>query len=409
MRILHLMPSLQHPTMRGPTRHYHFLRELSRRHDMTLLSLTRSEVTPEAMAEIESYTEALHTFRTHDHGILSLPGSRLRNEMQVRAAIAAMRQRFRDLLRQNSYDVVLFHGKHLYPVIADCPLPIVADFCDATSMRVATNLRFASFGRKPLLWLRYQQVKRLEQNLARKTDHVAFISARDRQAVLGPRSQAAILPNGVDHRYWKRQSEVLPQNHTLIFTGVMDYAPNEDGALHLVQDIAPLLRRAIPDLEIFVVGRDPSRRLRRIASQSPGVLVTGFVEDMRPYLEKAAVCVAPLRYASGMQNKVLEALAMQVPVVSTSVVTEGLQVNGTPAPVLNARSVAEFAEATVRLLKDPAERARLSMQGRRFVENNFCWRRSAEKLERMCQVAVAAARETASPEKSSHRIKEVSA
>jgi glycosyltransferase involved in cell wall biosynthesis len=110
-----------------------------------------------------------------------------------------------------------------------------------------------------------------------------------------------------------------------------------------------------------------------------------------------------------MQNKVLEALAMQVPVVATSVVTEGLQVNGVAPPVLNARNAIEFAEATVRLLKDPDERARLSMQGRRFVENNFCWRRSAEQLERMCQKAVAAAQETASNRATSHRVKEVSA
>jgi glycosyltransferase involved in cell wall biosynthesis len=408
MRILHLMPSFQHPTMRGPSRHYHFVRELSSRHRITLLALTRSDVPPEAMAEMESYTEEIFTFRTHA-GAPTLPGARLRNEMQVRSAVARMRRQFQELLTRKAYDVVLFHGKHLYPVIADCPIPIVADFCDATSMRVATKLRFAPWTRKPLLWLRHQQVKRLERDLAGKTRHVAFISARDRHAVLGPHSDAVILPNGVDHRYWKRSSQDLPKNHSIIFTGVMDYAPNEDGALHLIQDIAPLLRRAVPDLEILIVGRDPSRRLRQAASQSPGVQVTGFVDDMRPYLERAAVCVAPLRYASGMQNKVLEALAMQVPVVSTSVVTEGLQVGGVEAPVLNARTAAEFAEATVRLLKSPDERARLSMRGRRFVENNFCWRRSAEQLERMFKTAVAEAREGATHPAPAQRIKEVSA
>ena len=390
MRILYLVHSFQHPSMRGSTRHYHFVRELGRRHRITLLALTRTDIAPEVMAEMRTLTEKILTFRTHEES-RRLPGGRLGRDLQVRAAVAEMRAAFRALVAHDRYDVVLFHGKHLFPVIADCDLPIVADFCDATSMRIGTKLQFAAWPHKPLLWLRHRQVRRLEQGLARKTAHVSFISARDREIVLGPKSQATIVPNGIDHRYWRRRPEARPTQNCIIFTGVMDYAPNDDAAVHLIQDIAPLVRRAIPDLEILVVGRDPSRRVRELASRSPGVLVTGFVDDMRPYLEKATVCVAPLRYTSGMQNKVLGALAMQIPVVATSIVAEGLRTNGITPPVLTARNPLEFAEATVHLLRHASDRATLSMQGRRFVENNFCWRQSAEKLERMCVEAVLAA------------------
>ncbi len=399
MRILHLVPSFQHPTMRGPTRHYHFVRELSGRHKITLLALTRSEISQEAMAEMSSYTEQILAFRTHDKARRLAASGRLGNELQVRRAVAAMRRAFRALLRQETFDVVLFHGKHLFPVIADCGLPVVADFCDATAMRVGTKLRFAPWPRKPLLWLRHRQVQGLEDRLARKAAHTAFISARDRDLVMGPGSQAKILPNGVDSGYWKRRPGTTPAPNSIVFTGVMDYAPNEDAALHLIETIAPLVRREVPDLEVLIVGRDPSRRLRDLAHRHPGVHVTGFVEDMRPYLERATVCAAPLRYASGMQNKVLEALAMQVPVVATTVVSEGLRVNGTEPPVLAVRSDAEFAAATVHLLRNASDRLTLSMQGRRYVESHFCWARSAEKLERLCMDAVAQARATA-PQKS---------
>ncbi len=408
MRILYLVPSFQHPSMRGPTRHYHFVRELGSRHRITMLALTRTDIAPEAMAEMSAVTEKILTFRTHEES-RRLPPGRLGNELQVRAAVAEMRAAFRALVAHERYDVVLFHGKHLFPVIADCALPIVADFCDATSMRIGTKLHFAPWPRKPLLWLRYRQVRRLEERLARKTTHVGFITARDREVVLGPASQATILPNGVDHRYWRRRSEERPAENCIIFTGVMDYAPNDDAAHHLIQDIAPLVRRAIPNLEILIVGRDPSRRVRELARRSPGVVVTGFVDDMRPYLERATVCVAPLRYASGMQNKVLEALAMQVPVVATSVVAEGLRTNGITPPVLTARNALEFAEATVHLLRHASDRQTLSLQGRRYVENNFCWRRSTEKLERLCAEAVAAAHATVPRRSTLGRTEEVTA
>jgi glycosyltransferase involved in cell wall biosynthesis len=271
-------------------------------------------------------------------------------------------------------------------------------------MRIGTKLRFAPWPRKPLLWLRYRQVQRIEARLARKTPHVAFITARDRDIVIGPESPAIIIPNGVDHRYWKRRPEAQTAPHTIVFTGVMDYTPNEDAALHLIEDIAPLVRRAIPDLEVLIVGRDPSRRLREAARRSYGVDVTGFVEDMRPYYERATVCVAPLRYASGMQNKVLEALAMQLPVVATPVVAEGLRLNGDEPPVVTAPNPRAFAEAVVRLLKQPAERERLSWQGRRYVESHFCWRRSAEMLEQMFFNAVRASRMDVAPEHPPKRV-----
>ena len=393
MRILHITPSFQHPTMRGPTRHYHFLRELSARHTITLLALSRGPITPEARDEMTSRTARLLSFATPDEPEARRAGGAVRlgcaaaRELGTRAAVRRLRAAFRDESCRGGYDVVLFHGKHLFPVIADTALPVVTDFCDATSMRLRSRLHSAPLARRPLVWLRYQQVRQLEERLVRKTPHLAFISERDRDAVLGPGAPAAIIPNGVDHIYWKRRREARPAGNSIIFTGVMDYAPNADGALQLVEHIAPRLRAALPDLEVLIVGRAPSAALRARAARLPGVQVTGFVEDVRPWLERAAVCVAPLRYASGMQNKVLEALAMQVPVVTTPVVAAGLRLNGAEPPLVTAGDPETFAQATLRLLRDATARMALARRGRRFVETNLCWKRSAEKLEEMCRTA----------------------
>lgn len=394
MRILHITPALQHPTMRGPSRHYHFLRQLARRHEITLASLTRTPPTPEALEELGSYTNDILTFGTHAAAPpgaarqwTRLLGTRIHNEVEVQRAVGRMRLAVRELLRSKPFDVVLFHGKHLFPVIDDLHLPVVVDFCDATSMRVETKMQYAPEWFRPFLWARRRQVRSHEARLCNKTPHLAFISPRDRDAVLTSGRSAAVIPNGVDHRYWQRNLDTQPSDKTIIFTGVMDYAPNDDAALYLLTKIVPHLQRAIPDLEVLIVGRDPSERLKILARAIPGVHVTGFVEDMRPWLERAAVCVAPVRYASGMQNKVLEALAMRVPVVATPVVADGVRMDDGPAPLRTARDPLEFAEATVRLLRDAEGRHKLALEGRRFVEKHFSWRRSTAKLEQMCLTA----------------------
>jgi glycosyltransferase involved in cell wall biosynthesis len=169
----------------------------------------------------------------------------------------------------------------------------------------------------------------------------------------------------------------------------MSYAPNEDAALRLVDEVLPRVRRAVPEAEVVIVGREPSARLRERAAL-PGVHVTGFVPDVRPFLAAATVFAAPLRFASGVQNKVLEALAMGVPVVTTPEVADGLRVDAAcQAPVLVADDPRELAERIVKLLGQPALRERLGREGRRFVEEHFDWERSARRLEQLCQRACA--------------------
>jgi polysaccharide biosynthesis protein PslH len=158
-----------------------------------------------------------------------------------------------------------------------------------------------------------------------------------------------------------------------------------------LDQIAPQVRQSIPNLEILIVGRDPAPELQAKARQYPNVTVTGFVDDVRPYLESAALFVAPLRYASGTQNKVLEAMSMSLPTVVTSVVADGLRMDeAAEPPVAIADLPSDFATVITRLLQRPSERETLALRGREYVENHFIWSRSAEKLERMCHAALGA-------------------
>lgn len=390
MRILYVLPSLQHPTIqRGGLRHYHFLRALARRHAITLLALGRADATPAARAEVGALVERALIFPVEEPGRRAVGGvrvlRRIGRALRERRAIRAMRAAFLELSRRESFDVLLFHGKAVYPVIQGFDgLPTVVDFCDATSMRLREQLRYAGRAEAPWRWWRYQAARRLERALLDQTRHVAFISPRDRAAVLGPASTATVIPNGIDLDYWSRGAGAARPN-CLVFTGVMSYAPNEDAALYLIEYVLPALRASRPDVELFIVGRDPTPAVIAAARRAPGVTVTGYVDDVRPYLQQACVYVAPLRYASGLQNKILEALAMEVPVVTTPVVADGLRVDGgAEPPVRVAQGAADVAASILGLLTDADERRRLASAGRRFVEAEFDWEREAERLEAMC-------------------------
>lgn len=398
MRILYITPTFQHPKVRGSLRHYYFIRELAQCHRITLLTLERSPIPPEALAEMATYTERLLTFKVKSPtqsavGKLikqaPLIGNQTAQQLALGQSVTAMKKAFHQLVREEQFDLVLFHGKDCFPVIAGWhELPLVIDFCDATSFRVRTKMRHVNGAMAALLGLRYLQVRQVERKMVEGTPQVAFISQRDRTAILGANSQATVIPNGIELAYWTRRSH-SPKANCLIFTGVMDYAPNEDAALHLIDAILPHIRPHVPDVKVIIAGRNPTAALQERAQRHPNVIVTGFVDDMRDYLEQAAVFVAPLRFGAGMQNKLQEALAMEVPIVTSSLGANGLRVEeGEELPLYAADEDEAFAKQVIQLLNQPAERQRLAQAGRRFAQKHFDWARSAQQLEQMCMVAM---------------------
>jgi polysaccharide biosynthesis protein PslH len=391
MKILYVSYVFQHPKIRGSARVYYFIKELSRRNQITLLTLSRSEIPKEAFDEMYSYTEKIVTIDVnHMAGQNSSGlGRRLKRAWREQAALKQMRKMLHQLVQEDKYDLVLFHGKSAFFVVEDFKaLPVVVDFCDATSMRIRAEAAYANLSKWPVVILHYLQMRQVERKMIRNFPHLAFISLRDRDAILGPNGSAEVIPNGVDLDYWQRRSNnPLPQR--LIFTGVMDYKPNEDAAIYLITKILPRLKQSIPNVEIYIAGRDPTPQLRKIAQSHPQVTVTGYVDDMRDYLEQATLFVAPLRFAAGMQNKIQEAFAMGVPVVTTPLVAKGMVTkNGMNPPLYIADGVNEFCKCINSLFSDPIERARLSQEGRDFAEANFVWSRSGERLEELCRQAV---------------------
>jgi glycosyltransferase involved in cell wall biosynthesis len=195
-----------------------------------------------------------------------------------------------------------------------------------------------------------------------------------------------VIPTGVDVEYFQPMA-VEEMANVLVFTGSMDWLPNEDAILYFVDAILPLIKQQCPDVSLEVVGRSPSRKLQALAERERSIRLTGWVQDIRPFVARGSICIVPLRIGGGTRLKIFEAMAMGKAVVSTSVGAEGLPVR-TGENLLLADAPNDFSDCVVSLLRDVNERKRLAASARALVLEKYSWPRVAESFASTLQDAV---------------------
>ena len=261
-------------------------------------------------------------------------------------------------------------------------VPRIMQFADLDSLKWR---RYAERASVPMRWIYALEARRLlayEQKIARSFSHSLLCTdaeVRDFEAVV-PGAPVSTVGNGVDLDYFRTKGAAKVAG-SIVFTGLMDYLPNVDAVVWFCDEILPLVQARVPSASFVICGNRPTAEVQRLAAR-PGVTVTGWVADVRPYLDAAEVFVAPLRIARGIQNKVIEALAMGLPVVSSTAA-----MNGTVIPegegIVASDDAAVFAERVVRLLTDEALRADFSVRARRAVERDYTWAAQMVLLDRV--------------------------
>ena len=374
MRVLMLTHRLPYAPNRGDRlRAYHILRTLSQVAEVDLVSL------------VHDRDEASHAsdLRGLARRVVTLPVSRVRNLVRSVPALATTRplthilldapgaqRAIETLVGERTPDVVLAYCSGMARFAVEPPLshlPLVIDMVDVDSEKWR---HLATISRSPLRWIYEREavtLGRFEARAARHAGITLVVNGRERDALsaLAPDACVRELPNGVDVSGLRPQDPPA-DGARVVFSGVMDYAPNVRGALWFARRVWPMVRQTRPDAELLLVGSNPVADIRALSAADPSIRVTGTVADVREFLWQASVAIAPLFTARGVQNKVLEAVAAGLPCVATQVVAAGLPREVTPACWI-ADSPVAFADAVLALLaRTPAERRQLA--GRAAIE-----------------------------------------
>lgn len=285
------------------------------------------------------------------------------------------------VLLEERFDVIQVHQSHLGQLLPDTEAATVLDMHDILSdheyRRISTHTKFTY---RVQAWLEWKKMQSLERRIARRFDVCVTVSEHDKKSLfkLVPEVRAVVVPNGVDTNYFSPQTNA-EQKKQVVFIGSMNYGPNSDGVLWFYNAVFPLIKQEIRDIQFWVVGSNPSPDIMKLDGD-PNVKVTGFVEDVRPYIARASVIVVPIRLGSGTRLKILDAWSMEKAIVSTTVGAEGLAAVHREN-ILLADEPDQFAEGILGLLSDSELRYALGKTGRRLVKSRYAWSTIAPKMD----------------------------
>lgn len=381
----------------GRQRTFHIVSALSRAHDVTVITTHGPTDDPAATRRALS----------HCHRVISLPhqGPKAGTAKFALALarswvspdpvdlwkwrVPAMQRHVADLLEARALDVIVADFIFALPNLPKRPGVPVVFFEHNVEYRIWQRLAAVErrVARRALLAIEWRKVRRWERQSLRRAQLTIAVSDVDRRTLAGeaPEAPIEVVPTGVDTEYFCPSGRAeIP--HRLVFTGSMDWYPNEDAIRFFATAMWPQLRQALPGISLTVVGRRPSAGLRE-ALAGTGIDLTGTVDDVRPFVDEAALYIVPLRVGGGTRLKIFEALAMGKAVVSTPVGAEGLGLESGRHFVC-AENGQAFVQAVVDLLSAPERRRALGAEGRRLMQEEYSWAQISRVFERHLQQAV---------------------
>jgi glycosyltransferase involved in cell wall biosynthesis len=397
MRLLWLKTNLLHPIdTGGKIRTYYMLRELKQRHHVTYLALDDGTASPDAVQRAPEYC---HDLVRVPHRTSSKFSFRFYVELlkNLRSPLPYAVEKYRSAefekqISRLQMDADLVVCDFLFPSV-NVPEPLARPAVlfqhnvEAVIWRRHTESQRSRVGRR-LFMTQWRRMRAFERTACRRYDVIVAVSPQDR-AIMEREYEAPLvvdIPTGVDTEFFRSSGSESEPRH-LVFSGSMDWLPNDDAMKYFARTMLPQIRAACPETVLTIVGRKPFPSLKALSRECPHIRVTGQVDDVRPYIDRAAVYVIPLRIGGGTRLKVFEAMAMGKPIVSTSIGVEGLPiVNGTDAVIADEPDA--FADAVVRLLRDPAEAKRLGEAAAAKVRARFGWAPVARSFMEACDLAM---------------------
>ncbi len=390
MNVLMISPDLNYPPIYGGRiRRYNLLKYLSKDNDITLLSFINSKEDLKNIEGIKGYCEAVETVRLGSNLRKDYLIAKLRNYFLSRFFSyppivlhfysREMKRRIKKLLAENDYDLVLIEYWYMGQYAEICGnIPKVLDEVDVEYIR---RKRMYQVEKDPVkkseFYSEWIRTKKYELKFIKKFDRIIAVTPKDKQILEReiPSLNISIIPTCIDSDYIK-PSEIPNNLKDLIFVGSYGHYPNVDGVLYFCRDIFPRILKEVPETHLYIVGPYATKKILNLASKN--ITVTGLVKDIRPYISRS-VSIVPLRVGSGIKGKIIEAMGLGSPVITTSIGAEGLKI--IRGKHLLIEDMPEgFAKQTIELLKNKLLRERLRENGLKLVREKYTWDKVISEL-----------------------------
>lgn len=367
---------------------YHLIKFLAPRHEIYLACFYSDDRQLEGLPELQEMCREVRCVKLNKvRSLLNMAVSLFFGHEPMQNAYyrsATMQQAVDDLMTQHRPDVAYVQLFRIAPYIAGRK-----EAKTVLAMQISYTLHYGRLldkVRNPIQKLfytiEYRRVRRYEPAITRRFDSCLLISKHDKESLDGHEriDNVFYCPHGIDVQYFTPSGKNKKED-VILFCGIMEFMTNVDAITYFYRDIYPLIKKRLPHVRLCIAGRNPAKAVLKLAEKDPSVTVTGFVKDLRPLYEKAKVGIDPLRIGAGLQNKLLVAMCMGQPIVSTTVANEGIA--GIPGKhLLVADTPEEFADAVIELFENPAKAEDIAREARKYVEEKWTWEYYFEILER---------------------------
>ena len=382
MKVLVLLSRIPWPLEKGDKlRAYHHIKVIAKEHEVILVCLTDAPPHPKAIENLSEFCEEIHFIKLSKLGIIWNLATSLFNDKPFQVNY------FYQKSAQKKVDKIIekHMPRHLFVQLVRTAeytkkyhvLSSTFDYMDAFSMGAERRIDKAIPGLKTIFTMEANRLKKYENYIFNHFTHKTIISKTDRDIIEHPdRKKISILPNGVDFETFTKDDSIQTK-YDLVFTGNMSYPPNVKAAHYLAEEIIPILIKTNPDISLAIAGADPHTSVKRLASKN--IVVTGWMDEITDAYNQAKIFIAPMQIGTGMQNKILEAMAMEVPCITSKLAGEAIGATQSEN-ILIGNSPEEYAEFILELLRNQDLSDRLKENALAFVKENYNWSKNGDAL-----------------------------
>lgn len=385
MKLLVLLSRVPYPLEKGDKlRAYNQIKFLSQDNEIILCTLNDTSIHQDAMDQLAPFCKAIHVLNISKWSIAINLIKALFKGIPFQAGYfynRSIQKQLKKIVAREKPDHIFCQLLRVAEYVKDIPIPKTIDYQDVFSKGVQRRIDKSPFYLKPLLKMEYKRLLKYEHDLFEIFDNKTIISLPDRDLIPHPeRAKIQVIPNGVDTDFFKPM--IFEKKFEMVFIGNMGYPPNVNAAEYLALEILPLVRQRHPEAKLLLAGATPDKRVQNLESRS--VQVTGWVDDIRHCYAQAKIFIAPMQIGTGLQNKLLEAMAMKIPSITSPLAFSALGAKE-GRDILVGNTTEEYAGLISKLLEDESFAEILAENGYRFVLENYNWGPATTELNRIME------------------------